>query len=46
MMVVNNSGTILPGTGGMGTTLFYIIGGILLLGAVVVLVSKKRVDAE
>ena len=44
--VVNNSGTILPGTGGMGTTLFYIIGGILLLGAVVVLVSKKRVDAE
>lgn len=44
--VVNNSGTILPGTGGMGTTLFYILGGILLLGAVVVLVSKKRVDAE
>lgn len=46
MNVVNNSGTILPGTGGMGTTLFYILGGILLLGAVVVLVSKKRVDAE
>ncbi len=44
--VVNNSGTILPGTGGMGTTMFYVIGGVLLLGAVVVLVSKKRVDAE
>ena len=44
--VVNNSGTILPGTGGMGTTLFYAVGALLLLGAIVVLFSRKRVDAE
>ncbi len=44
--VVNNSGPILPGTGGMGTTLFYAIGGLLLVGAVVLLVTKRRVDAE
>lgn len=40
--VVNQSGTILPETGGMGTTLFYIGGGIMVLAAVVLLVTKKR----
>lgn len=40
--VENKSGTELPSTGGVGTTLLYIIGGILVLVAVVLLVIKKR----
>ena len=40
--VVNEAGTVLPSTGGIGTTLFYVIGSILVLGAGVVLVAKKR----
>ncbi len=46
--VLNNSGTELPSTGGMGTTIFYIIGGILIVGAAVVLITRRRVskDAE
>jgi len=40
--IVNNAGTTLPSTGGMGTTLFYVFGSILVLGAGVVLVSKRR----
>jgi len=43
--VVNQSGTELPSTGGMGTTMFYAIGGILVLAAVVLLVTKKRMTA-
>ena len=42
---VNNlSGTILPSTGGMGTTIFYVLGGILAVGAAVLLVTKKRME--
>ncbi len=40
--VVNKAGSTLPETGGMGTTLFYVIGGIMVLAAVVLLVTKKR----
>ncbi len=40
--VVNNAGSELPETGGIGTTLFYIIGGVLVLAAVVLLITKKR----
>ncbi|MBQ3466082.1 MAG: LPXTG cell wall anchor domain-containing protein [Firmicutes bacterium] len=40
--VTNNAGAELPSTGGIGTTLFYVIGSILVLGAGVVLVAKKR----
>ena len=40
--VENKSGTELPSTGGVGTTMFYIFGGILVLAAVVLLVTKKR----
>lgn len=44
--VVNNSGTELPETGGIGTTIIYIVGAILVVGAVVLLISKKRMSAE
>lgn len=40
--VVNNSGTELPETGGIGTTIFYILGGVLAVAAVVLLITKKR----
>ncbi len=40
--VPNSTGTLLPTTGGMGTTIFYIVGAILVLGSAVLLVIKKR----
>lgn len=40
--VENNSGTELPSTGGIGTTIFYIVGSLLAVGAVILLVTKKR----
>lgn len=43
--ILNQVGATLPTTGGMGTTLFYVIGSILVIGAVVLLVSKKRMNA-
>lgn len=42
--VVNNSGSELPSTGGIGTTLFYVIGGLMMVCAVVLLVTKRRVS--
>ncbi|MCD8367155.1 MAG: SpaH/EbpB family LPXTG-anchored major pilin, partial [Clostridiales bacterium] len=33
--VLNNAGSVLPGTGGIGTTIFYVVGGVLVVGAVV-----------
>ena len=44
--VINNSGTELPSTGGMGTTIFYVIGGVLMAGAAVLLVTKKKLANE
>lgn len=44
--VLNQSGSELPSTGGMGTTIFYVAGSILLIGAAVLLVTKKRMSAE
>ena len=40
--VINNSGSELPSTGGIGTTMFYIVGSVLVIGAAVVLISKRR----
>ena len=44
--IENNAGTQLPETGGIGTTIFYIVGGLLAVGAGVVLVTKKRMGKE
>ena len=41
--VLNKTGTVLPSTGGMGTTMIYLIGGALVLGSGVVLATKRRV---
>ena len=42
--VVNKSGSKLPSTGGIGTTIFYVLGGVLVLVAVVLLVTNKRMS--
>ena len=44
--VVNLSGAVLPDTGGIGTILFYVIGGLLMAGAVVVLVARKKTSGS
>ena len=44
--VVNQSGSTLPETGGMGTTIFYVIGSVLVVGAAVLLITRRRMNAE
>lgn len=44
--VINQAGAELPSTGGAGTALFYIVGGILAVGAAVLLVTKRRMRNE
>lgn len=41
--VENKTGTVLPSTGGVGTTMIYLVGAVLVLGSVVVLATKRRV---
>lgn len=43
--VVNKAGTELPSTGGMGTTMLYVVGGLLIVGAGVALVVRRRMGA-
>ena len=40
--VINNEGPELPSTGGIGTTIFYIVGVLLVVGAAIVLIAKRR----
>lgn len=42
--VLNNAGTTLPGTGGIGTTIFYVVGGGLMAAAAILLITKKRME--
>ena len=42
--VENKSGTVLPGTGGIGTTIFYVVGGGLMAAAAILLITKKRME--
>ena len=44
--VLNESGAELPSTGGIGTTIFYVVGAILVIGAGVVLVTRRRMNAN
>ena len=46
LTVTNNQGATLPETGGMGTTLFYVIGGLLVVGAGILLVVRFRMRAS
>ena len=45
IQIVNESGSELPSTGGMGTTVIYIVGGVLVAGAAVLLVTRRRMHA-
>lgn len=42
LVIENNAGTVLPGTGGIGTRIIYIVGSLLVVGAVVILITRKR----
>ena len=42
--IINNSGTVLPSTGGIGTTIFYVVGGGLMVAAAILLITKKRME--
>lgn len=44
--VLNQSGSLLPETGGMGTKIFYVVGSVMALGAVVLLVTKRRMGSK
>ena len=44
--IENNKGQTLPSTGGIGTTIFYVVGALLVVGAGVVLVTRRKVDGE
>lgn len=44
--VVNEAGTALPSTGGIGTTIFYVIGAVCVLGAGVLLVTRRRMASK
>ncbi len=43
--VENKTGSLLPETGGIGTTIFYVVGGVLMLAAVIILIAKKRMNS-
>lgn len=43
--VINLTGTVLPETGGIGTTIFYVVGSLLMGGAVILMVTRKRMSA-
>ena len=44
--IENQAGAQLPSTGGMGTTIFYVLGSVLVIGAAVLLVTKKRMSTK
>ena len=44
--IENNQGSVLPSTGGIGTTIFYVLGSVMALGALVLLVTKRRVNVQ
>lgn len=44
--IENNKGTVLPATGGLGTTMFYMIGGLLMLATAILLITKRRMNTK
>ena len=46
VQIINEKMGELPSTGGIGTTIFYVVGSVLVLGAVLLLITKKRVNAD
>ena len=44
--IINQSGVVLPETGGVGTTIFYVAGSILVLAAAILLITKRRMGSN
>lgn len=44
-LLKNTQGTELPSTGGIGTTIFYVVGAFLVIGAGIILITRRRMDA-
>ena len=44
--IENVKGSTLPGTGGIGTTIFYIVGSLMVCGAIVLFVVRKRMNIK
>ncbi len=44
--VINNAGTELPSTGGIGTTILYVVGGLLIVGAAVILIARRKAESK
>lgn len=44
--IINNQGSVLPETGGIGTVIFYVIGGVLVAAAVILIITRRRMVAE
>jgi len=44
LTVENNAGAELPSTGGIGTTIFYVLGGLLVVCAGVLLITKRQMN--
>ena len=42
MLFRSRTGVVLPDTGGIGTTIFYIVGGVLVVAAAILLITKRR----
>lgn len=46
VQVINRTGSLLPSTGGIGTTIFYIVGGLLVVAAAILLITKRRMKTN
>lgn len=44
--LVNKSGATLPETGGIGTTIFYVLGGMMFVGAALILIVRRKAEAD
>jgi LPXTG-motif cell wall-anchored protein len=44
--VINTQGSVLPNTGGMGTKIFYVAGGLMVVGAIILLITNRRMKSE
>ena len=42
--VINQAGSVLPSTGGIGTTIFYIAGAVLVLGAAAIVIARRKAE--
>ena len=44
--ILNNTGLVLPSTGGIGTTIFYIVGGVLIVAGIAYFIVRRKSNAQ